>query len=88
MQPRSLQQTPRNTYTNIFTYIPCIDARRDPVVYRENGWWKIMQITLNATCLTERSNLNGLIMKAMAYSIMLRSAPPLSRTDNEPAVGL
>ncbi len=50
MQPRSLQQTPRNTYTNIFTYIPCIDARRDPVVYRENGWCKIMQITLNATC--------------------------------------
>ncbi len=91
MQPRSLQQTPRNTYTNIYIHsmhwCQTWSSR-----YRENGWWKIMQITLNATCsadcLTERSNLNGLIMKAMAYSIMLRSAPPLSRTDNEPAVGL
>lgn len=56
----------------------------------KNGWWKIMQITINATrsgWLSDRKilNLNGFIM---AYSITLRSAPPLSRTDNEPAVGL
>lgn len=46
-----------------------------------------MQCVL-ADSLTLRSHFNWFIMKTTAYSITLRSAPPLSRTDNEPAVGL